>query len=185
MIIGICGKSGCGKTTLANQIIELAKREAVHLDVDKVGHQVLLIPEVKKELVNTFGKSILTNDIVDRKKLNVIVFDSKEEMAKLTDITWKHMQVIIDDFLNTNKDKIIILDWQLLPITEYFDMCDIKVLLDIPYDKRKERILKRDNISEEAFNLREKASTELNKNDFDYILKDNTKEEVERIVELL
>ena len=185
MIIGICGRSGSGKTTLANNIIELAKREAVHLDIDKVGHEVLLIPEVKEELVNTFGESILTDDYVDRKKLNKIVFDSKEEMAKLTEITWKHMQVLINNFINANKDKLIILDWQLLPITQYFQMCDIKIFLDVPYEIRKERTLKRDNITEEAFDLREKASTAINPDDFDYVLKDNSKEEVERVVRSL
>ena len=51
MVIGICGKSGCGKSTLANQIIELTNHSAVHLDIDQIGHQVLLLPEVKKELV--------------------------------------------------------------------------------------------------------------------------------------
>ena len=48
MIIGICGKSGCGKSTLANQIIELTNNKAVHLDIDKVGHKVLILPEVQK-----------------------------------------------------------------------------------------------------------------------------------------
>lgn len=185
MIIGICGRSGSGKTTLANNIIELAKREAVHLDIDKVGHEVLLIPKVKEELVNTFGESILTDDYVDRKKLNKIVFDSKEEMAKLTEITWKHMQILINNFIDDNKDKLIILDWQLLPITQYFQMCDIKIFLDVPYEIRKERTLKRDNITEEAFDLREKASTAINPDDFDYVLKDNSKEEVERVVKSL
>ena len=50
MIIGICGKSGCGKSTLANQIIELTDNKAIHLDIDKVGHRVLLLPEVQEEL---------------------------------------------------------------------------------------------------------------------------------------
>lgn len=48
MIIGICGKSGCGKSTLANQIIELTNHSAVHLDIDQIGHQVLLLSKVKK-----------------------------------------------------------------------------------------------------------------------------------------
>ena len=35
------------------------------------------------------------------------------------------------------KSNVIILDWILLPITKYFDQCDIKILLDIPYEIRK------------------------------------------------
>ncbi len=95
------------------------------------------------------------------------------------------MKIIIDKFISENKDKIIILDWQLLPITQYFNMCDIKILLDVPYEIRKERTIKRDNITEEAFDLREKASTPINPNDFDYVLKDNGREQVERVVKSL
>ena len=110
MIIGICGKSGCGKSTLANQIIELTNNKAIHLDIDKIGHRVLLLPEVQKELIRSFGESVVKENNVDRKKLGEIVFDSRNEMKKLSDITWKYMQIEIDNFLNLHKDKIIILD---------------------------------------------------------------------------
>ena len=59
MIIGICGKSGSGKSTLAKQIIELTNNKAIHLDIDKVGHHVLLLPEVKEKLINSFGEAII------------------------------------------------------------------------------------------------------------------------------
>lgn len=97
-----------------------------HLDVDKVGHKVLLLSEVMKELINSFGESVVKENIVDRKKLGEIVFNSRNEMNKLSSITWIYMQIEIDNFLKENKDKIIILDWLLLPITKYFNMCDIK-----------------------------------------------------------
>lgn len=185
MIIGICGKSGCGKSTLANQIVELSNNKIVHLDIDKVGHRVLLLPEVKEELVSSFGESVVKENAVDRKKLGEIVFDSRNEMNKLSDITWKYMQIEIDNFLNLNKDKIIILDWLLLSISKYFNMCDIKILLDIPYEVRKERAMKRDNIKEEAFDLREKASIDFDESAFDYVIKENDKEIVKRLVKLL
>ena len=185
MIIGICGKSGCGKSTLANRIIKLTNNKAIHLDIDKVGHSVLLLPEVKEELINSFGKSIINENMIDRKKLGEIVFNSRNEMSKLSDITWKYMQIEIDNFLNHYKDKIIILDWLLLSISKYFKMCDIKILLDIPYEVRKQRAMKRDNITEEAFDLREKASISFDESAFDYVLKSNDKEIVKRLVKSL
>ena len=185
MIIGICGKSGCGKSTLANKITELTNNKAIHLDIDKVGHSVLLLPEVKKELINSFGNSIINENMVDRKKLGEIVFDSRNEMNKLSDITWKYMQIEIDNFINTHKDKIVILDWLLLTHSNYFDMCNIKILLDVPYEIRKQRAIKRDNISEEAFDLREKASIDFDKNDFNYVFKTNDNEIVKRLVKSL
>ena len=185
MIIGICGKSGSGKSTLANQIKEIYNDKSLHLDIDKVGHNVLLIDEVKDKLIKSFGTSIIDNNNIDRKKLGNIVFDSRNDMKKLSDITWKYMQIEIDNYLEINKDKIVILDWLLLPITKYFDMCDIKILLDIPYDIRKERAIKRDNITQEAFDLREKSSIDFCKENFDYVLKSNNDEVIKRMVKSL
>ncbi len=186
MIIGICGKSGCGKSTLANEIMKIYDNKAIHLDIDKVGHKVLTIAEVKEELINSFGDSVINDNNVDRKKLGEIVFNTREEMQKLSDITWKYMQIEIDEFLKVNCDKVIILDWLLLPISKYFDMCDFKILLDIPYEIRKQRAMQRDNISENAFDLREKASIDFNYEKFDYVFQNNDKQEIfKRLVKLL
>ena len=184
MIICICGKSGCGKSTLARILVENYDN-AVHLDVDKVGHKALMNQEVKNELIKSYGYDILTGKNIDRKKLGEIVFNSRLEMKNLSDITWKYMQIEIDKFLIDNKDKIIILDWLLLPISKYFDKCDVKVLLDIPYEVRKERAIKRDNITEEAFDLREKSSISFDINKFDYIINNNSKVEIKRLVKLI
>lgn len=180
MIIGICGKSGCGKSTLARMIME-HHSDAIHLDIDKVGHYVLTLPEVKNELVSTFGESVINEEVVDRKKLGEIVFNSRHQMDKLTDITWRYMQIEIDKFLEVNKYKKIVLDWLLLTKTKYFNMCDFKILLDVPYEIRKERAKLRDNITDEAFDLREKASINFDKDKFDYVI-DGNQEEVLRLV---
>lgn len=168
MIISICGKSGSGKSTLAKKIIE-ERKNAIHIDIDKIAHQVLTIPEVKQQLEEQF-KNVLTNNEVDRKKLGPIVFLSQENMDILAQITWPYMEQEIDRMINQNKDKIIILDYLLLPKTKYFEQSDIKILLDIPKDVRKERIVKRDNISEDKFNLRDSSSIEYDKEKFDYVI---------------
>ena len=185
MIIGISGKSGSGKSTLARKIINKSNNKAIHLDIDKIGHSVLLLPEVKEELIKSFGESIIQKNNIDRKKLGEIVFASRKEMNKLSDITWKYMQIEIDNFLNIHKNKIIILDWLLLPITKYFAMCNIKILLDIPYDVRKQRAMKRDNITKEAFDLREKASINFDESAFDYVIKENDNKIIKRLVKSL
>lgn len=185
MIIGICGKSGCGKSTLAKQIIELSNKESVHLEIDKVGHKVLLFPEVKSELIKCFGDLIAKENTINRKKLGQLVFNSKDKMDKLTYITWKYMQIEIDEFLKNNKGKIIILDWLLLPKSKYFSLCDIKILLDVPYEIRKQRAIKRDNITEEAFDLREMSSIDYDENNFDYVFKTIDNEIVRKMVKNL
>ena len=49
-------------------------------------------------------------------------------------------------------------------------MCNLRILLDIPYEIRKERAMARDNITAEQFDLREQASSEYNPYYFNYII---------------
>lgn len=182
MIIGLCGKSGSGKSTLARELINQYEGKMVHLDIDKVGHHVLTIKGVQKELINNFGNSVISNGVVNRKVLGSIVFKSKDKMHILEEITWKYMEIYIDKFLTENKDNIVILDWILLPKTKYFSMSNIKILLDIPYEIRKERVLNRDNITESKFQLRDNASIKYNQEDFDYVFNNINKENIKRLV---
>lgn len=185
MIIGICGKSGSGKSTLAREIIQYSHINTVHLDIDKIGHKVLTFKEVFEELRTSFGTYVVDGNAVNRKKLGEIVFNSRREMKKLSNITWNYMQIEIDKFIEQNNNNIIILDWLLLPTTKYFEMCDITILLDIPYEIRKQRAIKRDNITENAFDLREKASINFDEYNFSYIMHENNNNEIRKLVNLI
>lgn len=182
MLIGICGKSGSGKSTISNYLKD--ELGAIHCDIDEIGHYILTLPTVQKDLIDSFGIELYKDDKINRKKLGQIVFNSVDKMKILEQITWKYMEIEIDKIINQNKDKIIILDWQLLPKTKYLNLCDLKILIDIPYKIRKQRILRRDNISEEKIDLREKASITYNKNNFDYVFNTNDNENIKRLVKL-
>lgn len=169
MYIGICGLSGSGKSSLAKYLLD-KYNDYLYLDIDKIGHEVNEYLEVKEKLVNTFG-DILTNDKVDRKKLGRVVFNNQTNMDKLVDITWEYMERRIDEIIKDHKK--IIFDWMLLPKTKYFKECDLKILLDIPKDIRMDRIIKRDSISKDYFELRDKNGFVYNYDDFNIILTDN------------
>ena len=181
MIIGICGKSGSGKSTIAKQITSRYKN-AVHLDIDKIAHKSHKDEDVKQKIIGTFTESVLTNNEINRKKLGRIVFASKEKMKLLEEITWEFMEKEIDNFINENKDKIIILDYILLPLTKYFDKCNIKILLNIPYHIRKQRVLSRDDITEEQFDLRDSAAIQYEISDFDIVLENERDDILRRIL---
>ena len=181
MIICICGKSGSGKSTIA-KLIQEEKNNSINIDIDKIGHQSHNDEKVKQELITTFGEIILTNNSIDRKKLGKIVFSNKDDMKKLENITWNYMEQEIDKIINNNKDKIIILDWLLLPKTKYFNSSDLRILVDIPYEIRKKRVLKRDNITEKQFELREKNTIEYDRNKFEYILEENNIDKIKKKV---
>lgn len=181
MIICVCGKSGSGKSTVA-KLIQEERPNSIHIDIDKIGHKSHADEKIKQELINIFSEVILTNNNIDRKKLGKIVFSNKEEMKKLENITWNYMEQEIDKILINNNDKIIILDWLLLPKTKYFETSDLRILVDIPYEIRKQRVLKRDSITEEQFELREKNTIEYDKNEFEYILEENNIDKIKKKV---
>ena len=94
MIICICGKSGSGKSTISNYLVK--EYNAIHIDIDKIGHKAHNDEIVKRNIINTFGTQILTNNTIDRKKLREIVFSNNLEMKKLENITWNYMEKEID-----------------------------------------------------------------------------------------
>lgn len=172
MLISIVGKSGSGKSYISS-LLSKYNSNIITLNIDEVGHNVLTNDIVKECLISSFGEKIINQNVVDRKQLGNIVFNSHKEMKKLTDITWFYMEQYIDDFIEKNKEHIIILDWLLLPKTKYFEQSDLKILVDAPLKIRMMRAIKRDNITSEKFLLREKASMSFENLNFDYVINNN------------
>lgn len=169
-IICITGKSGSGKTTFASLLSKKLKCE--HIDIDKIGHQALVQPEIIHTLCNKFGTEILDeNGSINRKKLGNIVFSDKQKMQEFSSISWNYIERTLDTILLN--DKFIILDGNLLPNTKYWNMCNYKILINSDNTKRKTKILERDNISEEYFNKRDSASLDYSQFKFDYIFENN------------
>ena len=183
MVICIVGKSGSGKSTISS-MLEKYSKDIIKLDVDLLSHKTLEIDEVKNEILNKIGNVFDDNFNVDRKQLSKIVFNNHDKLSILNNISWKYMEFMIDNFLEENKDKIVIIDWLLSPLTKYFSSSDLKILVDADYNVRKNRVIKRDNIDDVAFYKRELASIDLSKYKYDYIINNNygiKESEVEKI----
>lgn len=175
-IIGITGKSGSGKSTLATILAEKLKCESIN--IDKIGHKATSNEKISQKLCNLFGKEILDDDgKIDRKKLGDIVFSNPEKMNILTEITWGYMQEILDGILQ-KQPPIIILEWALLPVdSKYWEKCDIKILMQADDIERKNKVIERDQISEEYFLKRDAGSIDYTLVEFDYIFENDYKEE--------
>lgn len=143
-IIGITGKSGSGKSTFASLLSK--KLSCQHIDIDKIGHHALSQPKIINSLCNEFGSQILNEDgSINRKRLGFIVFENSNKMKILKDLTYVYMQKCLDDIL-LQDNEFIVLEYILLPLTKYWDICDLKILVTANYMQRKKKVIERDNI---------------------------------------
>jgi len=84
-IIGLAGESGTGKTMIGEH---MAARGAVHIDADRVGHELLAgDPAVIAEVRGLLGDGILDADgRIDRRRVGEIVFADDDARASFNAI---------------------------------------------------------------------------------------------------
>ena len=176
MIIGICGKSGSGKSKIAD---DLAKElGAIVINFDKISHL-----STETDTFKNLVKTKISPDVFDqngnvlRKKLGEIVFQDKEKLNLINACSEKIMCEIIDKLLEENQKQHIILEYSLLHLMKYFNMCNFKILVTAKEAVRCERVMLRDGISEEYFALRENNSPNYSPSLFNTVIENNTNDD--------
>ena len=154
MVIGITGKSGSGKSFLSEKLKE--ELNAIHVDIDKISHGVLLEENTLNFVRNEFGNEVFDGEILNRKKLGSIVFNNKEKLDKLNSFCQTQMEKEIDEIIE-NSNQPVILDYALLPWLKQFESCDITILLTTSFDERFNRVNSRENITREYFEKRDSS----------------------------
>ncbi len=153
-VIGITGNIGSGKSVVSNYLKE---KKCFIIDADKIGHNILLRDGLAyDEVVNYFGNEIVGTDNdknIDRKILGQIVFNDKQKLQILNNITHKHIikkiKGLIIERKRLNYDDYIIIDAALLVEANLHEICDIVIVVVSDLEKRIGRIIKRDNITKE------------------------------------
>lgn len=174
-VIGITGKSGSGKTTFAKKLAK--SLNGVYVDIDKISRMPLKKPEIIHILCEKFGNGILDkNGNIDRKKLGEIVFSKEQWLSELMRITQSDAEQEVDSILARKNNSIVVLDWIKLPISKYWEKCDTKILVKADRIKRRNKVLERDNISEEYFEKRDLAAIDYEESEFNYIFENNYNE---------
>ena len=143
------------------------------IDIDKIGHESHRDFGVRTKLKKYFGDEIFDADgSVNRKALGKIVFSDKSKMQLLYDATYTYMVERIDSMISDSQ--ITVLDYALLPLTKYFERCDVKILVEASFDARNQRVIARDNISKEKYESRDANSVDYTVYDFDYTIQNNS-----------
>ena len=180
MIIGIMGKSGSGKSTITNLLNE--KGNYLLIDVDKVNHELIENTSLKQDIIIRYPET-LEKGKINRQKLGMILYQDKKKMDEYNKLVWLYLEKKLDEMIK-NTTKIVILDWMMLPLTKYYNMCDIKILVESSLEIRLERIKKRDKVDEIHFFERDKNSVDYKIEDFDFVINNDKgidKNEIENI----
>lgn len=148
-IVGITGAIGCGKTTFAS-IIKNLGYEVFDADneVAKIYENDNFLSCLKNEFPNVFE-----NNIVNKKLLRNIVFGNKEELLKLENIVEPFLQKVFIDKINKVKEikGTLFIDAVLLFEKGWNKFCNKVICVTVDLNIQKQRVMLRDNISEEDF----------------------------------
>lgn len=174
-IIGLTGPTGSGKSS-ACKVCEKYGFKAV--DCDKLA-RVAAEKGTKglDALIHTFGKSILNEDgSLNRKTLASIAFSSKEKTLLLNDTIFPFIRELV---LKETQSGKILLDAPTLFESGINEICYKTIAVLSDEEKRLERILKRDNLTNQEALLRISAgkNDDFYKNNADYIIYNNQSEE--------
>ena len=156
MIIGLTGQTGAGKSTVT-QI--LRDQGAAIVDADQVARQVVGCGSgCLAEIALEFGIGVLQADgTLNRRKLGDIVFHDKQKLRRLNQITFPYITREIQETIDRHKregTQWIILDAPTLFESGSNKMCDKVISVIASPELRRNRIMIRDNITEEQADSR-------------------------------
>ena len=145
MIIGITGGTGCGKTTLLNEIKKLG---GLVLDCDAIYHELLLTDKAMLSAIETRFPGVVENGSLNRKKLGTIVFADPDALLDLNAITHAAVKA---EVLRRLEEKPALAAIDAIGLFEggLAVLCDVTVAVTAPAELRIQRLMQRDSISEE------------------------------------
>ena len=145
MIIGITGGTGCGKTTLLNEIKKLG---GLVLDCDAIYHELLRTDAVMLRAIDDRFPGVVEDGMLNRKKLGGIVFADDQALLDLNAITHAAVKQEVLRRLET-KPALAAIDAIGLFEGGLAELCDVTVAVTAPTQQRVQRLMLRDGISEE------------------------------------
>ncbi|CAF0990536.1 unnamed protein product [Rotaria sordida] len=149
-VIGLTGGIGSGKSSIARRLEKLG---AAIINCDKLGHETYKVDtDVYKKIIATFGEEIVNpiDRSIDRKILGNKVFQSPDELKKLTDIVWPAILNLTKErieYLFKEGKRIIVLDAAVLLEAQWTEAVNEIWIASIPPKEAIRRVVERDHLS--------------------------------------
>ncbi len=154
-LVGLTGKTGAGKSTVSALLKE---KGAYIIDGDIVARKVLVEDNALLDMLkDEFGCGIINPDgTLNRRALAKEAFSTPENTEKLNLI----MHPAINDFIFKEAEKafneydVVIVDAAAIIESGFTEKSDYLIVVHAPVEIRKERIIKRDGLSETDADVR-------------------------------
>lgn len=174
--VGITGNIGSGKSYVCKLF------EALGIPVfysDDETKKLYLIPSVKELIVNRFGQEVYFDDgTLNRKLLSYHLFKNEEAMRFIESVLYPALNQRFDQWCKQQKSPYVLYESAILFEKNYEKFFDKIIFVSAPEDIRLQRVMQRDDCSEE--NVRSRMRLQLNEDlkisNADYVIcNDGTK----------
>lgn len=158
--IGITGGIGSGKTTVC-KVFELLGIPVYYADIE--AKQILNSNlEVRSNILNTFGNSILNDEEkIDKKKLASLVFNNKENLEKLNSIVHPAVREHFENWLQQHStQKYILKEAAILFESGSYKLVDKVITVVAPLELKISRTMQRDKVTQAE--VEQRISNQLN-----------------------
>lgn len=137
IVIGIVGKTGSGKSTIARYIQKKSK-DALVIDGDKVAKEIYRTdPQACRETIKAFKDCALKDHGIDFAALGRKVFSDPAALQRLNSLMFPRLRRQVKRIIRENPDKkTIIIDAAVLWDCGLDRLCDVVLLVKAPKEKR-------------------------------------------------
>lgn len=144
--VGITGGIGSGKSTIATVFIKLG----IPVFFSDIEAAKIISSDSKagKKIVREFGKEILVNEKIDRKKLAKIVFSNREKLVLLNSIVHPAVREHFKKWEKKQKNiPYVIQEAAILIETGIYKNLDFIILVTAPENLKIKKVMHRDHVS--------------------------------------
>ena len=155
-VIGITGGIGSGKSLVAR--IMQGKYGARYIDTDQIAREQMEPGGASYDgVVQYFGREILLEDgRIDRTKLAQIVFEQKDKLQKLNELTHPQVLIAVNNEIEKAKAEgnvpYVLIETALMIEAGYDYICDQVWYVHAPEEERRNRLKKHRNYTDEKIN---------------------------------
>lgn len=166
--VGITGNIGSGKSYVCKMFERLGIPVFYSDDETK---KLYLIPSVKEQIIKRFGEEVYFEDgTLNRKLLSYHLFKNEEAMKFIESVLYPALNQHFDEWCEQQTSPYVLYESAILFEKNYGKYFDKIIFVSAPEDIRLQRVMKRDDCTEEnvrsRMRLQMSEETKLSKADF-------------------